>query len=270
MEHKERITILLAAVGVVIAACACIAAWLVVPQIQRVFSIPPSATIIPSSVVELPTSEVVTPSFTVMAAKTNTTEPTNTIFPTTTPVPQVSLTPTISFLLPFSDNFDNGINLNWREIAGTWRTVNGRLIADAGNRSEIIVGDENWKNYIIEVDVYSASAAGFPVGVIVRSKEGKYLMFKTDCCDTDWILIDGPTEKSIAHVDEGGLDFKLSELAKNHIRVEVIDQVFTGYIDGKQFLRVTDSTIPTGMVGLMSKTPHENRLLFDNFIVTLP
>jgi hypothetical protein len=116
--------------------------------------------------------------------------------------------------------------------------------------------------------VFSFSAAGYPIGVIVRSMNGKSLMFKTDCCSTDWVLIDGTSEQIIAHLDQGGLDIASFGFAKNHIRVEVVDQVFTGYIDGKQFLQVTDLSNPTGAVGIMSQTPYENRLLFDNFTVT--
>ena len=154
-------------------------------------------------------------------APTATSLPTQTLYPTYTPyptytfVPSPTIPPTPSILLPFSDNFDNGINSNWKSIKGTWRTVNGRLIADAGNDfSTITVGDKNWQNYIFEVDVFSESAAGFPVGVIVRSMNGKSLMFRTDCCTTEWILINGTSEQTIARSEEGGLDFASSGFAK--------------------------------------------------------
>jgi len=221
-----------------------------------------------------PTPKVIVitqPAPTLPPLPTYTPYPTYALPPTYTPFPQPSLIPTFSLLLPFSDNFDNGVDSNWNITSGVWRTIDGRLVADPSNKpSEIIVGDENWENYVIELDVFSNSAAGFPIGVIVRSMNGKSLIFRTDCCNTDWILIDRESQQSIAHINQGGLDFTLSGFVKNRIRVEVIGQMFTGYIDGKQFLQVTDSTNPTGAVGIMSQTPHGNSLLFDNFVVTVP
>ena len=209
-----------------------------------------------------------TPTITLTSTLTSTVTST----PTLTNTPTLAPTSTPTLMLPFSDNFDKGIDLDiWNILSGEWRTIDGRLVADPSrNPSTIIVGDKDWKNYVIEVDVYAMSAAGYPVGVIVRSANGKSLMFRTDCCDTDWILLDGASEQIIAHVDEGGLEFKLGEYVKSHILVEVIDQTFTGYIDGKQYLQVTDPTTQTGKVGLMSQTPKQNRLLFDNFVVSLP
>ena len=271
MNRKEQI--IFAAIGLLIATCGCIAAWLVVPQFQNRFSPPLTMTSIPSNSSTAMTFLTSTPTSENLSTPTgeNTPTPTNTLLPTTTTIPSPTISPTASISLPFNDNFDNGINSNWKVIAGTWRTVDGKLIADAGrNPSEIIVGDENWRNYIIEFDVYSKSAAGFPIGVIVRSMDGNHLLFKTDCCNTEWILIAGTSEQTIAHLDDGGLVFALQEFTISHVRVEVIDQTFTGYINGRQFLRVTDTTNATGAVGIMSDTPHENRLLFDNFVVALP
>ena len=216
----------------------------------------------------LPPSPTETPTITL----TSTFTPTATLAPTQTNTPTLTSTSTPTLMLPFLDNFDNGIDSHiWKTLSGVWRTIDGRLVADPSrNPSKIIVGDKDWKNYVVEVDVYAMSAAGYPVGIIVRSSNGKSLMFRTDCCDTDWILINGVSEQIIAHVDQGGLEFKLREYVKSHIRVEVIDQTFTGYIDGKQYLQVTDPTTQVGMVGLMSQTPYQNRLVFDDFVVQAP
>lgn len=149
--------------------------------------------------------------------------------------------------------------------------INGQLAADpSDDLSIILVGDTNWSDYVIEVDVYSYSAAGFPIGIIVRANRGSYLIFQTHCCDSNWILVTGTSERIIAHLDEGGLSFASSGYAKNRIRVEVIGQTFTAYVDGKLYLQVYDPTLPSGRVGIACQYPHDNTCKFDNFRVAAP
>jgi DNA-binding CsgD family transcriptional regulator len=194
---------------------------------------------------------------------------TNTPVPSDTPLP--TATATASVPLPFSDNFDKGLTALWKPQTGTWRMVNGRLTADPSDlMSLIVVGDENWTDYTVNVDVFNYDW-NYPVRVIVRAAGGNYLAFQTNCCNTDWFLVSGPEEKSIAHFDKGGLKFSgFSGFMKDQIRVEVSGQTYSGYVDGKLYLQVQDATLTSGAVGLAFQYAFENTTQFDNFSVAAP
>jgi Sigma-70, region 4 len=195
--------------------------------------------------------------------------PTNTPVPSDTPLP--TATATASVPLPFSDNFDQGLTALWKPQTGTWRMVNGRLTADPSDlMSLIMVGDENWTNYTVNVDVYNYDW-NYPVRVIVRAAGGNYLAFQTNCCNTDWFLVSGPDEKSIAHFDKGGLKFSgFTGFMKDQIRVEVSGQTYSGYVDGKLYLQVQDATLTSGAVGLAFQYAFNDTTQFDNFMVSAP
>lgn len=205
---------------------------------------------------------------------------TQTALPTYTPFPtipqtatQISSSPTPTIQLPFSDNFDNGINPFWKTVTGTWRMVNGQLTADPSNNYvTILVGDNQWTDYVIDVDVHKTDTnAGFPVGIIVRANNGNYLIYQWSCCDTDWILVNGTSRTIIAHLDQGIITSSgAGNTSKNHLHVEVHGQTFTGSVDEKLYLTVSDPTISSGMVGLTFNYPFQNTFRFENFIVMTP
>lgn len=202
---------------------------------------------------------------------TNAPQPTYTSYPTYTPIPLPTIQPTASILLPFEDNFDSGLSDNWKTLTGTWRMVNGKLTADPSDQPSIIlVGDDNWSNYVVDVDVFNYDW-NYSVGIIVRASQGKYMVFQTNCCEANWIFANGASESIIAHSDERGLTFSgFSGFAKNHIHLEVNGQMYTAYIDGKLYLQVQDSSLSNGKVGLKFQYPFENTTQFDNVKIVTP
>ena len=133
-----------------------------------------------------------------------------------------------------------------------------------------MTGDERWTDYIVEVDVYNHTFA-YPVRIIIRVNRGNYLVFQTNCCKTEWILITGGSEKVIATLDEGGLSFSPRRVyAKNSFRIEAIGQTFNAYIDGVSFLQVTDPSLSSGKVGLGFQYPYNETPRFENFRVSAP
>lgn len=91
------------------------------------------------------------------SAPTETPPPTVTPTPTETPAPTDTPTPTVTptpLPLPdFADNFDAGLRPEWElETDDAWASVNGRL-TNLRNESSLIVGDENWTDYTLSLDV---------------------------------------------------------------------------------------------------------------------
>jgi len=208
---------------------------------------------------------------TITLATSPTIIPTDTIVPTDTEIPPTDTpvpSPTPEIKLPFTDNFDSGMNSNWVPVLGTWRTVNGQLTADPGGYSEISVGDGNWTNYAVDVDVFNYDH-NYEVSVIVRDSGSGSMILRTNCCDTNWILVNGIENKQIAHLDKGGLTYSgFNGFAKDHFHIEVSGNNYTAYIDGKLFLEVQDSTLTNGRVGLGFSYPSDNTDRFDNFKVS--
>jgi len=92
MNRKEQI--ILGVLGLLIGACGCIAAWLVVPQFQKMFSPPLSATPMPSAIVSQPTNTIVVTSLAVTPATANLAQPTYSLSPTFTASPLPTILPT--------------------------------------------------------------------------------------------------------------------------------------------------------------------------------
>jgi hypothetical protein len=191
--------------------------------------------------------------------------------PTYTPTTPLPITPIPSLKLPFEDNFDNGLDPNWKPQAGVWRWVSGQMTADPSTNHNItLVGNDNWDNYTVDVDVYKYDVnAGSYVGVIVRAHQGSYLFYRMNCCKTEWVLVTNGSENIIASLNKGIMMDPL-ESSAHHFRVEVNGQTYTGSIDGSLYLTVTDSTLSNGMVGLAFQHQHDNTFRFDNFKVFSP
>lgn len=263
MNRNERITIIVAISGLIVTACGCIAAWLVVPQFQQIFSPPPSVTALPSNTPSAIPS--LNSTSTSESSPTDISPPTNTPYSTNIPKPRVSL--------PFQDDFETILSDSWQVLTGTWRIVNGQLTADPNNNDVIIlIGDKDWTNYVIDVDVYKRDTnAGYPVGVIVRANNGNYLIYQWSCCDTDWILVTGTSRTTIAHLDSGIITSSgAGGESKNHIHVEVNGQTFTGSVDGKLYLTVSDPNLLNGRAGLTYNYPYQNTFRFDQIEITAP
>jgi hypothetical protein len=137
---------------------------------------------------------------------TATSYPTSTPYPTYTPYPMPPPTSTpkpVVISLPFEDTFDLRPRAEWEPIKGSWRVVDGRLTTDPNDDwSLILVGDQEWSNYAVDVDVWSDEWF-YPVRIIVRTQDAGYVAIETDINGTDWILSSDGGSRVIAHRDEG-------------------------------------------------------------------
>lgn len=103
---------------------------------------------------------------------TYTLQPTHTPYPTYTPrptltdVPPPSATSTPSLVLPFEDNFDNGVRSEWM-IIGDFLIDQGKL-GSAGNRLTLQLGDQSLQNYTVQFNYeMPSSIGGYSMGGIV-------------------------------------------------------------------------------------------------------
>jgi len=198
---------------------------------------------------------------------TNEPQPTYTAFPTYTPVPFPTIPPTPSIVLPYQDEFDLRLGEEWQQVLGTWRIVNGRLTTDKNDDwRRILVGDPSWQNYAVEVDAWSEDWF-YPVQIIVRTQQGTYVAMQTDIHNTDFILYNGGEPLTIAHSDVGVDDQSGDRYNWTYrLRVEVVGDIFTAYINGNMILQVQDSTLSKGRAGLAFQTYYST--WFDNFQVS--
>lgn len=203
---------------------------------------------------------------TVTPLSTQTPYPTFTSVPQPTKTPFPSATSTLEVLLPFEDTFDLRPRPEWETVLGTWRVVDGHLTAEkeGAGRQMIVVGDDNWRNYTITVEI--AVSCGGSVQIITRATNDGYIEFSYDGLDFRWELVRGGNEETIAEVARNCYDYRLTE-AHNY-KVSVNDDIFTAYLDGQQLLQVQDSTYDHGQVGLAYTS--YNLIWFDNFKVTSP
>ena len=140
--------------------------------------------------------------------------------------------------------------------------IDGTLTADRQNKWNItLVGDERWTEYTLEVDVLTDNW-NYPVRIIVRSQGSSYMVLETNCCNTYWILVTEGKEHVIAESEDGGLTGSIF-WNTNHFRIEVNDNIYTAYSDNVLLLRVQDSTLSNGKVGISLNYPAR----FDNFSV---
>jgi len=144
--------------------------------------------------------------------------------------------------------------------------VDGKYTADPSDAwSLTFVGDIGWTDYAVDVDVFYLTWE-YPVRIIVRAQDGSYMALETGSFDTDWILFSEGDSRVIAHSNQGGLTMR-GGWHKNHLRIEVKGTIYTAYSDGTMLLRVQDTSLGNGRVGLAFKYKRENTPRFDNFLV---
>lgn len=205
------------------------------------------------------------PTYTPLPTYTTAPQPSNTPFQSSTPTPKI--------LLPFLDTFELRLGSEWQPVLGTWRVVNGRLATDpTGGWRRILVGDPAWRDYAVDVDVWSEDWF-YPVQIIVRAQQGGYIALQTNIHDTEFILYASGDSHIIAHSDVGVDDSGGGRYKWNyHIRVEANGDLYTVYLDGTRLLQVQDATFNSGHAGLAFETAsYMDSTWFDNFqVAALP
>jgi len=195
--------------------------------------------------------------------------PTYTPYPTPTkkrPSPTPSNTPLPEVTLPFEDNFDNGLRPEWKVQDGDWMIVNGALtLTDDDQRFHYIyVGDPNWGNYAVDVDVISTDPY-MTIGILVRASDDGEIQFLTSqVWESEMRYLLQGKKRTIAESSEAPPPGE----KPYHIRVEAKGDCITAYINGKKILSVIDSRFKRGRVGLACGCRDASCHFFDNFKVT--
>lgn len=164
---------------------------------------------------------------------------------------------------------------DWEPVQGEWEVEDGRYVQtdkeftttstlETYHRS--FVGDVNWSNYTVEVDLRidepgeTAPIAGVFVRVTEKSEDGNYYFFRIDT-RPDWGpgAVEAPNNNFSGENGgkmEGGLEPKFVALEENeveyHLKVIAEENHFMYYVDDELILDVTDEVDPflKGAVGL--------------------
>ena len=184
---------------------------------------------------------------------TNTTVPTNAPVPTNMPAPKISL--------PFSDNFESGINSPWSVESGNWFVTDSGasisindIYADAGS---IVIDDPSLTDYKLRVKVhtphmYAASQGQF--GVIVRygSNRDQNIIFYMDSNGRfRWAYIDSLSDLSFYEPPITGID-KDAGSTDVTLEIEVIGNTFIARVDGAKVDQFSMSGYENGGIALIT------------------
>ena len=184
---------------------------------------------------------------------TNTSVPTNAPAPTNIPAPKI--------YLPFSDNFESGINSPWSVGSGNWFVTDSGasisindIYSDAGS---IVIDDPTLTDYKLRVKVhtphmYAASQGQF--GVIVRygSNRDQNIIFYMDSNGRfRWAYIDSLSDLSFYEPPITGID-KDAGSTDVTLEIEVIGNTFIARVDGAKVDQFSMTGYENGGIALIT------------------
>lgn len=178
--------------------------------------------------------------------------PTDSLIPSPIPRPTFTLTP--MSIPDFYDSFDTGIRSEWEISSGRWGVINGQLTQlEPGGK--IMIGDETWENYSVQVDVIHIDTT---CDIIVASTTSSIrLRVQNDSYTVPIFWVDIPS---------GTIgDFALPYT----VRVDLQGDLITTYINDNMYLQMNIPPYNRGKVGLSCENYKErNGSKFDNFNVS--
>jgi galactosylceramidase len=143
-----------------------------------------------------------------------------------------------------------------------------------------ILGDRNWKDYEVNVDVYLnnegwAGVMGHVTGTGTGygcKPSGYYMTLSADGTCSLYVSLQEEKNNESGTILATG---KASGIAANQwhtLTLRFSGYSITGFVDGIQILTVTDSTFSEGMAGLVagSNNKTSNIALFDNLLINTP
>ena len=167
---------------------------------------------------------------------TPTPHPTATPQPTTAPQPTTDPNPPLS--LPFSDNFNNGLNPQWRVIGVEPITSDGQLTSPIDQETTVEIGNASLDNYTLEFTLSSHEGKGFDNNSKIRfffsptfqalmeiDYYGSTRIQWYDFKENEWKLISTSSEFS---VNKFG----------SRIKLEVSGDTYSAYVDGQLVNRI--------------------------------
>ncbi|MEO2005607.1 MAG: family 16 glycoside hydrolase [Candidatus Poribacteria bacterium] len=169
------------------------------------------------------------------------------------------------------DNFDDGDYDGWGAWRGTWAVVEGALIGESGQLAALVMGDESWSDYTVEIDVMVAGEldppAQFPqAGLSVRNHfparpghyESIFISFGA------WNIMVNHVTAAWGDNIKKSVAFDVEESSWHRFRAVADGTDFATYLDGELISEFVDDTGPLGKVAL-----HVNGLEahFDNVVI---
>ncbi|OGF54953.1 MAG: hypothetical protein A2Z21_02850 [Candidatus Fraserbacteria bacterium RBG_16_55_9] len=165
----------------------------------------------------------------------------------------------------FFDDFEgNRPNSAWAAGSGTWSIEGGFYVVPqhwADAYTYVLTPDStSWQDYAVEVNVINAHRT-YRAGIVVRAQDHLnkiFLMWQNDSwlC---WIVVkNNRGSDCMGQVGPGLTDTV-------HLRVEVVGDTYTAYVNGIKRTSIQDTTFRKGMPGLMVQ--NREWIAFDNFKV---
>ncbi len=162
----------------------------------------------------------------------------------------------------FLETFDDGDLKSWQELVqhnaapGSWKVINGELHAiSPGEATRLLtIGDEAWRDYIVEFDVRPLKKHG-PGNIAIAARiHGTWLM--------SWMVGDLPFLGLKSRVTGAAGNFHENKSIFFHVepspflrlnkwstlKLRVYEDVLTLWINGKQVFKTPDVLIPWGKV----------------------
>jgi hypothetical protein len=154
----------------------------------------------------------------------------------------------------FKDDFETGIRTEWRVIDGEWRMVDGTLKAISGQSPIITVGDNQWRNITVEMEVGGLVNTTSSAMMFLENRPnmvGIGIKQNGDASDGYWFSIYNSgylcgyeVQDEFFELSSG--DGSYSE-SKHDLRVEVKDDFYQFYIDQEKVCTFSDSTYTDGI-----------------------
>lgn len=138
-------------------------------------------------------------------------------------------------------------------LAQDWSVVNGAIQNNGGGHTQIYAGDGNWGDYDLKVDVKLNSLSDYPGGIRGRINPASGASYALWLYPNEGIV---RLYRTVAwNIDSGFSELGQAGFVFDATQFHTFELLFSGstiqaLVDGKSLMTVTDSTLPTGMVGL--------------------
>ena len=171
----------------------------------------------------------------------------------------VLLTPAPNSTIIFRDDFNDGFKTEWDVVEGEYFLSDGIPILDVGNELIILLGEENWNNFAIDLDVKKAY---FPTILFAYTSENFYNYIYYSSGNSSYVYVsDGEgTHRRLSTPDREVPD-------EFHLRLEISNNSLKMYVDGDEVYDLVFQTQLSGKVGLI----HNGNglpIAFDNFEIS--
>jgi outer membrane protein assembly factor BamB len=180
----------------------------------------------------------------------------------------------------FQDDFNDGNDIGWTRVKGTWNVVNGVYEqSDPFYNCTVdyisVAGNVNWVDYTLEADVRNIVNDSQSMSLVFRyipnasvPLGGEFYRVMLEGQNAYIEYANGWDGCWVNHTEAGweilaSTPFNYDPLAWHHLKVEVTGPNIKFWVDGALVLTASDNRLTHGKIGLLSNTKTQ----FDNVIV---